>query len=102
MCEGTTHPRMTTAPTLILGAMTSAVTTAELSALWMFRRIPVSLLDCITSASLATCQTQGANVLGYTLNHWAALMMVLRDKVLVAPGLASTSTSATTVLAPLR
>ena len=28
MCGGTTHPRMTTAPTLILSAMASAVTTA--------------------------------------------------------------------------
>ncbi len=54
------------------------------------------------AASLATCQTQGADVLGYALNHLAALMMVLRDRVLVTPGLASTSTSATTVLVPLR
>ena len=40
MCGGTNHPRMTTAPTLILGAMASAVTTAELSTLLMFHRIP--------------------------------------------------------------
>ena len=39
ICGGTTHPRMTTAPTLILGAMARAVTTAELSALLMLRRI---------------------------------------------------------------
>ena len=39
MCGGTIHPRMTTAPTLILGAMARAVTTAELSTLLMFRRI---------------------------------------------------------------
>ena len=40
MCGGTTHPRMTKAPKLTLGAMTSAVTTAELSTMLMFRRIP--------------------------------------------------------------
>ena len=43
MCGGTTHPRMTTAPRLILGAMARAVTTADLSTLLMFRRIPVPL-----------------------------------------------------------
>ncbi len=40
MWGGTTQPRMTTAPTLILGTMARAVTTAELSTLLMFRRIP--------------------------------------------------------------
>ncbi len=39
MCGGTTHPRMTMAPKLTLGAMTSAVTTAELSTLLKLRRI---------------------------------------------------------------
>ena len=39
MCGGTTHPRMTTAPTLLLSAMARAATTAELSTLLMFRRI---------------------------------------------------------------
>ena len=46
MCGGTTHPRMTTAPTLILGAMARAVTTAELSTLLMFRRIPFPSAYC--------------------------------------------------------
>ena len=40
MCGGTTHPRMTTEPTLILGAMARAVTTAEHSTLLKFGRIP--------------------------------------------------------------
>ncbi len=39
MCGGTIHPRMTKAPTLILGAMARAVTTVEASTLLMFRRI---------------------------------------------------------------
>lgn len=43
ICGGTTHPRMTTAPRLILGAMARAVTTAELNTLLMLRRIAFSL-----------------------------------------------------------
>ena len=39
MCGGTTHPRMTTGPTLILSAMARAVTTAELTTLLMLRRM---------------------------------------------------------------
>ena len=46
MCGGTTQPRMTTAPTLILSAMARAITTAELSTLLMFRRIPFPSTKC--------------------------------------------------------
>ena len=39
MCGGTTHPRMTTAPRLILGTRKKAVTAAELNTSLMLRRI---------------------------------------------------------------
>ena len=57
MCGGTIHPRMTTAPRLILGTRKKAVTAAEVIMLLMLRRISLSAyLPCRDRKSTAPDQ----------------------------------------------